>query len=73
MPGVNFHCPQSQFESIHCECWYECQPCCWCRDDTEDMDCDCMMHPRNWDWSAYDHPMFQSTDTWEEKERSVCP
>lgn len=27
--------------NMHCACWYECQPCCRCGDDTIDPGCDC--------------------------------
>jgi hypothetical protein len=35
-------CPKSKDEvGQHCECWGECEPCCWCGDDTRDPLCDC--------------------------------
>ena len=24
--------------SVHCRCWVEAEPCCWCLDDTEDVE-----------------------------------
>ena len=32
-------------DGIHCECWYDCYPCCWCGNDTGgEEDCDCDRH-----------------------------
>jgi len=28
----------------HCECWWECEPCCRCGDDADSPDCDCPKH-----------------------------
>jgi hypothetical protein len=28
-------------DHMHCDCWYECEPCCRCGDDTPDASCDC--------------------------------
>lgn len=40
--GPDEHCPSSKDDAeLHCEHWYECEPCCWCGDDTPDPRCDC--------------------------------
>ena len=35
-------CPKSEADDGgHCYCWFECEPCHWCGDDTVDPLCDC--------------------------------
>ena len=35
-------CSESrEADGEHCQCWSDCDPCCWCGDDTRDVNCDC--------------------------------
>ena len=38
------YCPLRDDE-LHCDCWWECEPCCACSyDGPDDIDCDCPRH-----------------------------
>lgn len=47
MIDVDFDCPNSKDGFGHCPHWDDCDPCCWCGDNTEDLNCDCDAHERN--------------------------